>query len=272
MKILNSHVGRMYITTILLLLIITFISSYMLEYIPYNLIISIAICSITELLLKKYYIKQKDTKIPFSGIITGFIIGLVAPASGFIISIVVASIAAVISKLFIKIKSVNIFNPAAFGLFVGLGILLVGDQWWGSISYNIGTFALPIAIIFLISAYESKRIPIALSFAFVFIIISFVFNTALSINNLFVSIGSVNYLFAFLMITEPKTSPYKMYPQLLYGTFIALLSYAIAYIGILYPYLIALLVANVIYAFYRKNSNRLITKKTDTHHKHTVVA
>ena len=173
MKILNSHIGRMYITTILLLLITTFFSSYILGYIPYNLIISITTCAIAELLLKKYYIKQKDTKIPFSGIITGFIIGLVAPASGFIISVIIASIAAVVSKLFIKIKSVNIFNPAAFGLLLGLGILLVGDQWWGSVSYNIGTFALPIAIIFIISAYESKRIPTALSFAFIFIIIRF---------------------------------------------------------------------------------------------------
>ena len=261
----------MYITTILLLLITTFFSSYILGYIPYNLIISITTCAIAELLLKKYYIKQKDTKIPFSGIITGFIIGLVAPASGFIISVIIASIAAVVSKLFIKIKSVNIFNPAAFGLLLGLGILLVGDQWWGSVSYNIGTFALPIAIIFIISAYESKRIPTALSFAFIFIIISFIFNANHSINDLFISIISVNYLFAFLMITEPKTSPYKMYPQIMYGAFIALLSYMIAYIGILYPYLIALLVANVVYAFYRKNGNRLLPKKL-VHNKHAAIA
>ena len=271
MKILNSHVGRMYIITILLLLITTVISSYILNYIPYNLIISVTTCAVAELFLKKYYIKQKDSKIPFSGIITGFIIGLVAPVSGFIISILIASIAAVISKLFIKIKNVNIFNPAAFGLLVGLGVMLIGDQWWGSISYSIGAFTLPIALIFIVSAYESKRVPTALSFAIIFIIISFIFNADHSIDNLFTSIISINYLFAFLMITEPKTSPYRIYPQILYGAFIALLSYAIAYIGILYPYLIALLVANVIYAVYRRNGNRLMPKKTILHNTHTTI-
>ena len=77
MKILNQHIARMYVITIILFIVVTAISSYDLKQPPYALIVAVALTSLIEVVVTKFYLKQ-NAKIPFSAIITGFIIGSVA--------------------------------------------------------------------------------------------------------------------------------------------------------------------------------------------------
>ncbi len=68
----------MYVTAIVLLVFLAGVSSYMLHELPYALVVATLACAAIEIIARRYYQKQKF-RIPFSGIITGLIIGCVAP-------------------------------------------------------------------------------------------------------------------------------------------------------------------------------------------------
>ncbi len=259
MKILNQNIARMYVLTIILLSTFAIISSYTLKQVPYALIAAILTSSLVEVAIMKFYLKQ-SAKIPFSAIITGLIIGSVAPINASILLVVLASIIAIASKFLIKAKGSNVFNPATLGLLIALAIFGVGDQWWAAGSYNLFGIAVSLTPLLIISAYESRRVISGISF----VIISMIISLALSRSGDIASFGyiltlifSVNYLFAFVMVADPKTSPNKNSMQALFGGSIALISAALVIYGIPYALLIALLMGNISYLAYRiRTGNR----------------
>lgn len=255
MRLFGTNVGIVYITTIILLITITVLSSYLLKIVPYSLFATILVSIITEYLIVKLYLK-KQIKLPFSAIITGFIIGSIAPLNTAIFAAVLASIIAILSKFLIKLKGRNVFNPAAFGLIVGLGIFGIGDEWWAASNINIYAFAVPIAFIFIITAYQAKRILPAITFVLSITIISILINFQ-SISSVLTMLLSINYLFAFLMVVDPKTSPYKKSGQIVYGIMVAIIYTILSIVLPFYSYLIALLLSNALYAIYRKYNHHV---------------
>ena len=253
MKVLNQHIARMYVITIILFIAFVAVSSYDLGKIPYALITAIVFTSIVEVAVTKFYLKQSP-KIPFSAIITGFIIGSVAPINASILLVVIASVIAILSKYFIKIKSTNVFNPATLGLLIALAIFGVGDEWWAASSYNVYGLLISFTPLFIISAYETRRAISGLSF----VVITFVMGLILgksgnleSITYLLTVLFSINYLFAFVMVADPKTSPHKNSLQVVFGGSIAIISALLTVYGIPYPLLISLLFGNLAYGAYR---------------------
>ncbi len=255
MRILGYTVARMYISAIILLVMLAGISAYLLGTFPYALIVAVLACSVIEAVIRRYQ-KQKLV-IPFSGIITGLIIGCVAPINVPVMPLLVACTIAVVSKFFIKSKSTNVFNPAALGLF-GLGLLSIGSSWWASTSVNIYGVAVSLAIVLVIAAYECKRLPLAFSFIIASAALNMTANLPLTLGSMAVAFLSVNYFFAFLMLTEPKTSPPKNRAQVVYGVYISVIYFLMVillppslYLGVLVIF-IALLVGNLTYAIFRR--------------------
>ncbi len=262
MRILGHSVARMYVTAIILLVLLAGISAYLLREFPYALVFAVLACAIIEVLIRKYHQRQKF-KIPFSGIITGLIIGCVAPINVPLLPIFVACAIAVISKFFIKMKSSNIFNPAALGL-LGLGLLSIGGSWWATSSINIYGVAVSFSIVLVIAAYESRRLALAFSFIIASILLSIAASLPITLGSLAIAFISVNYFFAFLMVTEPKTSPPKKRAQVFYGVYIAVIYFVLViiaprsqYVGAL-VILMALLLANLTYAIYRLRGNKIV--------------
>jgi Na+-translocating ferredoxin:NAD+ oxidoreductase RnfD subunit len=256
MRILNQPVSSMYLWTIALLSILAIISSYTLHTFPVPLILAIAVAGITEILIRKFYLKQV-LKIPYSGLITGLIVGCVAPINVPLLLILIAGIIAVVSKFFIQYKSSNIFNPASIGLIAALAIFGLGDQWWVASNYNIYGIAITLTPILIILAYEAKRLPTALTFVAVSFMLALVLGGVVgSLTNILTIIFSINYFFAFVMLIEPKTSPNNNYAQIVYGGGISLLYLALAFLRIEYPLLIGLLIGNIFYVIYRKYGKR----------------
>ena len=256
MRIFGHTVARMYISAIVLLIFLAGASSYLLQEFPYALIAATLACAIIEIAIVKYYQKQKF-RIPFSGIITGLIIGCVAPINVPLLPILVACAIAIASKFFIKVKSANVFNPAALGL-LALGLLSIGSSWWGTSSVNVYGVALSLSIVLVIAAYECRRLPLAFSFIIASVALS-IAASPIGLGNATVAILGVNYFFAFLMLTEPKTSPPKKVAQAVYGIYVAVLYFALItllahssiYFGALSIFA-ALLIGNITYAIYRK--------------------
>ena len=245
----------MYIWSIVLILALVIISSYTLHAFPIALIMAVITASAVEILIRKIYIKHAF-KVPWSGIITGLIIGSIAPINSPLLLVAAAAMMAIVSKFFIQYKSSNIFNPATLGLIVALPVFGLGDEWWVASNYNILGMAVTFTPILIILAYEAKRIPTALSFVAASLILGIAIGGVTSLGNVTALLFSINYFFAFVMLIEPKTSPNGRYMQMAYGSAISVLFMAFALLAIPYSFLVALLVGNVSYAVYRKYGKR----------------
>ncbi len=247
----------MYILSIALLSTLAAISSYTLHVFPLSLICAVAIAGILEILIRKFYLKHAF-KMPYSGLITGLIIGSVAPINVSLLLVLIASTIAVVSKFFIQYKSSNIFNPAALGLIIALPIFGLGDEWWIASNYNIYGIAITLTPILIILAYKARRLAAAAAFVLASLALALLMEmgSKLSITAIVTLLFGINYLFAFVMLVEPKTSPHKNSSQVVYGALLAILYMAFASFRIPYSLLAALLIGNVFYLLYRKYSRR----------------
>lgn len=247
MKVGRQHVARMYTWTIVLILILDAYSSYLMGKFPYSLLLATFLTVALEIAVRFIHLKHLP-KIPISGIITGLIIGSVAPFNTAYLAVAIACVAAVLSK-YIRLKSVNIFNPSAMGLLVGLGVLSLGPEWWAASSLNAFGIMIPLAAILVISAYQARRLVVGLSFVVVSALITFLMSPSIGI---LASFLSVNYFFSLLMAAEPRTSPIKNRAQLLFGTGIAVIYSILAIVGFGYASIGSLLLGNLGYALYKR--------------------
>ena len=250
MKVLGQPVAGMYVWAIALLSAMAFISSYLMHMVPFDLLVSVTICFIADMLITKFYFRRK-LRIPFSGIITGIILGSVAATTTPIIAIILACVVAIGSKAFIRIKSVNVFNPAALGLLVAILLFSTSDEWWASSAYNLSGIFISITPVLLVLAYLSKR----LTSSFSFVIASILLSVALSPSSLSLSVASIdalifstNFYLAFVMMADPKTSPAGRLKQVAFGVFIAILLVAFGVLRLPSPTLTALLIGNIGFA------------------------
>jgi Na+-translocating ferredoxin:NAD+ oxidoreductase RnfD subunit len=236
-------VARMYKSAIILLIIVVGVSSYYLHEFPFSVIIAALACSVIDLAVSRIHAKRK-LKIPYTAIITGIIIGSVAPSNAGIILLVLASAIAVLSKHFIKMKSSNIFNPAALGLLISLVVFGVGDQWW---------IAAPIPIL-AICAYDARRLYTGVSFSVAMFAAALILNHFAGLHSLaalWTAVISVNYFLAFIMVSEPKTSPNKRHVQIIYGVGIAVMVSLMSFYKVPYALLLPLIMGNIAYLLYR---------------------
>ncbi len=242
----------MYKTTILLLILVIAVSSYFLNQFPYSVILAVITCLIIEAAIKKVHHKRQ-LEISYTAIITGLIIGSVAPSNAPAVAIVLASIIAVMSKLFIKVKGSNIFNPASFGLVIALALFGIGDSWWVAAPFAVYGVLITITPLLIICSWEARRLYVGASFAIASFAAQLLLGgtAALSVAALWTTAVSVNYFLAFIMACEPKTSPVKKQMQVIYGVGLALLVTVLSLSRLPYPLQLAILAANLAYAFYR---------------------
>lgn len=276
MKISGRIASPMYLWTIALLVLLAIIFSISMHRFPLPLMVAVAVAAIADILISKLHHKHR-LRIPLSAIITGLIIGSIAPQSAPLLLAAGASLLAILSKAFIKSRRVNIFNPAALGLLVALAAFSMGDEWWAGGSYNIYGIAVPLALVLIISAYQAKRLTASIAFVAATLVIGIlvggIAHASLSIMGSLVL--SVNYYLAFVMVAEPKTSPHKLPAQICFGAGIAALAALLSVAGITYPSLIALLIGNAGYAIYKiipggKHAHAHAHEEASQHHHHHV--
>ncbi len=193
-----------------------------------------------------------------SAVITGIIIGAVAPFNAQIYIVAVACIVAISSKYALRYKSSNIFNPAALGLLVALFLFNSSDQWWVASYFTISNITFILTPLLLIVAYKAKRFTTAASFIVVTGVLIFLTspNTYVLSNIPIFFIGAQPFFFGSLMATDPKTSPHIKEEQLAYGIGLALLGFGISLYGAPYPDIVALLAANAAFLMFKEYKSR----------------
>jgi Na+-translocating ferredoxin:NAD+ oxidoreductase RnfD subunit len=246
----------MYKTIIILLILVAGSVSYFLHQFPYSILIAVIACSIFELAIQKVHHKRK-LEIPYTAIISGIIIGSVAPVNTSLLILVLVSAVAILSKNFIKLKGSNIFNPSAFGLLIVLTIFGIGESWW--IASPVPVYGVLIAFtpILAICAYDARRLLVGLSFAITVFVIPLLGHGLVqlqSLSALWTAVISVNYFLAFIMVSEPKTSPNKKHVQVIYGVGLGIIVSLMILYKVPYSLLLPLIIGNIAYAIYRIKS------------------
>lgn len=187
-------------------------------------LIAILSCYISNLIFAKLF---KATTNVESVFVTGLIIALIFPVA-FPLNVgplLAVSIIAMASKYLLTIDKRHLFNPAA------IAVLVVGNFapdysaiWWVGSSVLI----VPVFIGGFLVMRKTRREDLVLSFLATFLIISGIgsFINNGSINSIFTVwkqsfLSSALFFFAFIMLTEPLTSPATKKFQRLYAVIVA---------------------------------------------------
>lgn len=172
----------------------------------FNLIVAPATAAVLDFMLANFISKRKA--FPWLGLISGLIIALLlAPNPLFAF---VAATIAIAGKYIIRIKKRNIFNPAAFALFV-LSIFGIVTAWWGVLHWIV----VPLG---LLVAYKIRRLETSLSFLVAYFLAIYAVKGAFPLEDY------TAYFFAFVMVLEPVTSPFARKGKLIFGPAVALLA------------------------------------------------
>lgn len=264
MKAVSEYFKSMYVVTIALLLLLAAVASYNLRNFPTGLVIAIAACSALDLLITGVFLK-KVFRFPYSGFISGIIIGSIAPLNASAVAIFVAAAVAISSKYVLRLKGRHIFNPATLGLLVSLWLFKLGDQWWAAVAgLNIAGFTVPLTLLLIFASYKADKLKVSIPFLFatalLYAVTEFV-KVPFTAQGMLSFASFMPYYFAFIMLSEPKTSPYAAKEQIVFSIAVALLYFVLDFNSVRFPFFIALLAGNLAYSLYRSGLLRLTAKK-----------
>ena len=240
---------------------------------PINLLFSlsvlVSVCWIANRTLAKLFNVPANAESLY---ITAFILALIitpqpptryfAAGSAFVVW---AGVWAMASKYFFAIRRKHIFNPAAFAVALAAFTLNQAASWW------VGTAAMLPFVLFggLLVARKIARFDLVLSFLAAACAVTLGPSLAkgagvLSSAGQFFADTPILF-FAFVMLTEPLTSPPARTPRILYGAMVGLLFAPFLHFGKVYstPEL-ALLAGNVISYVMSPKARYLLKLKAKT--------
>jgi Na+-translocating ferredoxin:NAD+ oxidoreductase RnfD subunit len=207
-------------------------------------------------------IQKKRWVFPDGALLTGLIVAMVLSPHGPWYVAAITATAGVACKYVARVRTANVFNPAALGLVATFYVFHTGQSWWGALP------ELPaIALILLVATgvfivQRVNKVPVVLAFLgahyLLFTATAFVGDPGRVADLYRAPDLHAALYFAFFMATDPPTSPPGHREQVIYGVITAVVSYAtFQLVGAAYFMLAGLLVANVWEARRRVRARRL---------------
>jgi Na+-translocating ferredoxin:NAD+ oxidoreductase RnfD subunit len=202
--------------------------------------------------------RKKAWEFPSGAVLTAMIAAMVLRAQEPWYVVTITSVIAILSKYVFRSRAANVFNPAALAIIASFYLFHTGQSWWGAL-----TDLMPIAKVALIAAGvfiagRVNKMPLVLAFLgayfALFTVTAFVSNP-LPVAEIFRTpdVEAALY-FAFIILTDPPTSPAKYPDQIVCGLIVAVVSYAFFELaGVVYYLLAGVLAGNVWEAWRRSN-------------------
>ena len=168
---------------------------------------------------------------PLSPLITSLSLTLLLRTDVIEIAVLAAALA-IGSKFLLRARNKHIFNPANFAL---VTLMITSDRAWVSSgqwgSATIGAFALACLGFLVLTRAKRAETTFAFLIAYALLLIgrAFWLGDPLSIPLHHMQSGAL-LIFAFFMISDPKTSPDSRIGRATYGVFVASIAYAIQFI------------------------------------------
>lgn len=203
-------------------------------------------------------VRKQVWEFPSGAVLTAMIVAMVLRAQEPWYVVTITSVAAVFSKYAFRSRSANVFNPAALAIIASFYVFHTGQSWWGAL-----TDVPPIAKVALLGAGvfiadRVNKLPLVLTFLgayfLLFTVIAFVSNP-LTVAEIFRTpdIEAALY-FAFIILTDPPTSPAKYPDQIVCGLIVAVVSFGFfEWAGVVYYLLAGVLAGNIWEAWRRVN-------------------
>lgn len=205
-------------------------------------------------------VRKKAWEFPSGAVLTAMIVAMVLRAQEPWYVTAVTSVIAILGKYVFRTRTANVFNPAALAIIASFYFFHTGQSWWGAL-----TDVSPILKVVLIAAGvfiadRVNKMPLALTFLgayfALFTVRAFV-GDALPVAEIFRTPDAEAALyFAFIILTDPPTSPAKYPDQIVCGLIVATVSFAVFEItGVVY-YLLAGVLAGNAWEAWRRVSRR----------------
>ncbi|MBZ5674797.1 MAG: RnfABCDGE type electron transport complex subunit D [Acidobacteriia bacterium] len=202
--------------------------------------------------------RKKVWEFPSGAVLTAMIVAMVLRAQEPWYVTTITSVAAVLSKYLFRTRSANVFNPAALAIVASYFVFHTGQSWWGAL-----TDVAPVAKVILLAAGvfitdRVNKLPLVLTFLgayfLLFTVTAFVSNP-LAVAEIFRTPDAEAALyFAFIILTDPPTSPAKYPDQIVCGLIVAVVSFAFfEWAGVVYYLLAGVLAGNIWEAWRRAN-------------------
>ena len=197
-------------------------------------------------------LRARSWQFPSGALLTGLIVAMVLSPQEPWYDSVCTSAVAIVSKYVFRTRSANVFNPAGLAIVATFYVFHTGLDWWGALPEvtpaAFGLAALVATGIFM--ADRVKKVPLALAFLGVYYALftatAFLGNPS-AVAEVYRPPDLQAVLFcAFIILTDPPTSPVKYGDQILCGALVAAASYGVfEWIGAAHYLLAGVLVGNV---------------------------
>lgn len=217
---------------------------------------AVAVSGVIDLFILRF--RKNVWEFPSGAVLTAMITAMVLRAQEPWYVVTITSAFAVTSKYMVRTRHANVFNPAALAVIVSYYVFHTGQSWWGALT------EVPLwiqAALILGGVFITDRVnkmPLVLTFLGVYFLL---FTTASFIGNprwvseIYRSPDAEAALyFAFIILTDPPTSPAKYPDQFIFGTLVAIVSFAFfEWAGVVYFLLAGVLAGNIWEAWRRVN-------------------
>jgi Na+-translocating ferredoxin:NAD+ oxidoreductase RnfD subunit len=196
---------------------------------------------ITALAADTFFAYLKDHKfiITDSSAISGLIIALVLASDNKWWILASASLFAICSKNLIRFNRRQVFNPAAFGIFLSIILFGTVTEWKGAYLWYL---LVPFGFYFV---NKIKRLEVLSGYLLVTFVL-FGVQAFVQKQSLIYVFGYLSYFYIFIMLIEPKTTPARPLAKFIFGALAAAIIFILSEIGVTFDAeLAALLIANV---------------------------
>jgi Na+-translocating ferredoxin:NAD+ oxidoreductase RnfD subunit len=216
-----------------------------------GLLSAVLVSGLVDAVILRIRSRKKLWEFPSGAVLTAMIVAMVLRAQEPWYVTTATSVIAILSKYIFRSRAANVFNPAALGIVVTFYIFHTGQSWWGALP-EVTPIAL-MAVLVAVGVFITDRVnkmPLVLAFLgayfLLFTITSFVGNPKWVSEIYRAPDLQAVLFFAFIILTDPPTSPAKYPDQIVGGIIVAAVSYVVfEWIGAVYYLLAGVLVGNV---------------------------
>ncbi len=268
----------MYRLMLYYLIFLVFLASSLsfLKILPYNgldilleAVYLIVICWVANKVFSRLFkVKTNLESTYITALILTLIMGPNSPLDH-LLPLAGAGILAMASKYLIAPRKKHIFNPAGFGTLVAGVLMGFGASWWVG-SASMFPFILIGGLLVL---KKIRRFKMAGIFLLVTLVISLMGSSSGDVIKDLLLVSPIIF-FAFVMLPEPLTSPYKNRDQLIYAGLVAILFniYGRFLTAVPFPLELALLTGNIFSYMVSASANGLLRLKEKKKLTHDVIA
>jgi len=203
-------------------------------------------------------VRKKVWEFPSGAVLTAIIVAMVLRAQEPWYVVTITSVAAVLSKYVFRSRAANVFNPAALAMIAAYYVFGASQSWWGALPEMSLLAQVVLVVTGIFITDRVNKMPLVLAFLgayfLLFTVTAFVGDPQ-RVAEIFrpPDIEAVLF-FAFIILTDPPTSPAKYPDQIVCGIIVAVVSYAFFELaGVVYFLLAGVLAGNVWEAWRRVN-------------------